>query len=76
MVLVGNRLAKLPNLFGGPEKESGIIPLGVDGIDVGNWVVVDFGSLLVHVFEASSRQLYQLDVLVKNQPGARIVRQN
>ncbi|MGL4464886.1 MAG: ribosome silencing factor [Planctomycetia bacterium] len=37
--------------------------LGVDGYDPGNWVVVDYGDVVLHVFDPEKRAYYQLEHL-------------
>lgn len=44
-------------------KTAGIEPLGVDGEQEGEWVVVDMGSVMVHIMQEASRDLYQLEKL-------------
>lgn len=38
-------------------------PIGIDGIEEGRWVVLDYGSLIVHVFYDFVRQEYRLEQL-------------
>ena len=42
-------------------KKSGLIPLGVEGMDAGEWVLVDLGDIIVHVMQAKTREFYQLE---------------
>jgi ribosome silencing factor RsfS/YbeB/iojap len=42
-------------------KRRGKLPLSTDGLDQGNWVIVDYGSVVVHVFLQSARGYYDLD---------------
>lgn len=44
-------------------RQAGMMPLGVEGEGVGDWVVVDLDDVIVHVLQADSRQLYELEKL-------------
>ncbi|MGV6988639.1 ribosome silencing factor [Testudinibacter sp. P80/BLE/0925] len=44
-------------------KQQGIESFGSEGIETADWVVVDFGQLIVHVMQQESRELYQLEKL-------------
>ena len=44
-------------------KEHGRHPLRVDGIPFSQWVIVDFGDVLVHIFNEEKRALYALEDL-------------
>jgi ribosome-associated protein len=42
---------------------AGMIPLGVEGQGVSDWVVVDLGEVIVHVMQEESRRMYELEKL-------------
>ena len=44
-------------------KQSGRRPLGIEGLDQAEWVLVDLGDVVVHVMTAQSRAFYQLEKL-------------
>ena len=44
-------------------RAAGLIPLGVEGKNAADWVVVDLGDVIVHVMQEESRQLYELEKL-------------
>jgi len=44
-------------------RAAGLIPFGVEGENVADWVVVDLGDVIVHVMQEESRRLYELEKL-------------
>lgn len=42
-------------------EKTGRKPLGIEGLEEGWWVLVDFGDILVHVFQEEARKYYALD---------------
>jgi ribosome-associated protein len=44
-------------------KKQGVRPLGVEGDDAGEWVLVDFGDVVVHIMLPATRDLYDLERL-------------
>jgi ribosome-associated protein len=44
-------------------KKKGIRPVAVEGLPHGAWVLMDYGDVVVHVFQDEARQLYDLDGL-------------
>lgn len=48
------------------KDEYNILPQGVEGLDEGRWVVIDYGSLMVHVFYDFVRQEYSIEKLWKD----------
>lgn len=44
-------------------RAAGLTPLGVEGKNIADWVVVDLGEVIVHVMQEESRQLYELEKL-------------
>lgn len=43
-------------------------PLGIEGMNEGRWVLVDYGDVMVHVFQETVRQFYDLDGLWSDAP--------
>ncbi len=44
-------------------KDMGELPVSVEGYDSGDWILVDYGDFLVHVFSESARSYYELERL-------------
>lgn len=44
-------------------KKHGVQPVGVEGMDTGDWVLVDLASILVHIMLPEVRALYDLEQL-------------
>ncbi len=45
------------------EKGLGERRLGIEGYQESNWIVLDYGSLVVHLFDAETREFYDLESL-------------
>lgn len=46
----------------------GVRPISVEGVERGQWVLLDYGDLVVHVFQVPVRQFYDLDRLWAKAP--------
>lgn len=44
-------------------KENGYRPIGVEGGEGADWVLVDLGDVIVHVMQQSTREYYDLERL-------------
>jgi len=51
-------------------KKRGLRPLGTEGGQVGDWVLVDLGDVIVHVMTVQTREFYQLEKLWETDFGA------
>lgn len=50
-------------------KAAGVPPMGVEGRETNEWVLVDLGDVLVHVMQSQSRQFYDLERLWSELPS-------
>lgn len=46
----------------------GVRPLGVEGLEASRWVLIDFGDVVIHVFDEPMRGFYDLDALWGDAP--------
>lgn len=44
-------------------KESGLEPLRVQGTGQSNWMIIDYGDIVVHIFRKDMREFYNLERL-------------
>lgn len=49
-------------------RELGIRPMGVEGYDHAQWIVLDYGSIVVHIFSKEMREYYRLEGLWADAP--------
>lgn len=47
-------------------------PIDMEGYEEGRWVVVDYGDIIVHVFQEEIRKIYNLDELWGKAPQVEI----
>ncbi len=50
------------------KTEYGELPLGLEGLQAGRWVLVDYGDVVVHVFDEHQRIFYDLEALWVDAP--------
>jgi ribosome-associated protein len=50
-------------------KQEGEISLGLEGEREGNWVLLDYGNIILHVFHPEIRKYYNLEELYSKRPG-------
>lgn len=47
----------------GLKKDHSLQPLAVEGMETATWVLLDYGDVMVHIFQQATRQFYDLDGL-------------
>lgn len=44
-------------------KQQGIRPIGIEGYQQAEWILLDYGDLIVHIFSRKARDYYDLERL-------------
>lgn len=50
------------------KQDLGLTTVGTEGYEAARWILVDFGSVVVHVFDEALRGFYNLDGLWRDAP--------
>ena len=53
-------------------KKQGHQALGIEGMSQGRWVLLDYGDVIVHIFQESVRRFYDLEGLWIEAPRVKI----
>ena len=54
-------------------KEKGVTEIGIEGARVGDWVLIDGGDVVVHLFKPEVRRFYNLEKMWSaDRPGEQI----
>ena len=49
-----------------------ISPLGREGLDFARWVLIDYGDIIIHIFDKETRSFYDLEKLWIDAPRVSI----
>lgn len=44
----------------------GVHPKQIEGYQTGNWILIDFGDFMIHLFQKEAREFYNLDRIWKD----------
>lgn len=47
-------------------KQKGVNPIRVEGYQNTNWIIIDYGDVIVHIFYEETRNFYNLEKLWEN----------
>jgi ribosome-associated protein len=50
-------------------KKAGYTMIGIEGDDTSEWILVDFGDVIVHIMLPTTREFYDLERLWSLRPG-------
>lgn len=54
------------------KHQHSVMPLAIEGMDKGSWVLLDYGDIMVHVFQQSVREFYDLEGLWSDAPEVKL----
>jgi ribosome-associated protein len=57
----------------GMKNDHGTLPTRVDGVTQAQWVLMDYGDVIVHVFTPELREFYRLEQLWGEAPSRKFV---
>ena len=57
-------------------KDRQIKPMGMEGIKEGEWALLDYGDIVIHLFESGAREFYNLEGLWADAPRIDLDRSN
>jgi ribosome-associated protein len=43
------------------KKEHHLLPVAFEGFDTGQWVLLDYGDFVIHIFQPATREYYALE---------------
>lgn len=66
----GRHVKSIADNVVGECKKNRVRPLGMEGDDRGEWVLVDLGDVIVHVMLPATRQFYDIERLWEPAPEA------
>ena len=49
-------------------KETGRSPLSSEGVTEQQWILIDYGSVVVHIFDDETRRFYEIERLYRDVP--------
>lgn len=44
-------------------SQQGVEPLRIEGLQTATWIILDYGSVVIHIFHRDTRQFYNLERL-------------
>ncbi len=59
----GRQVKALTNEVVSKAKANGVMPMGVEGEDIGEWALVDLGDVITHIMTPQIRATYNLEKL-------------
>ncbi len=64
VICSGSNRSQIQALADGVEEalgRKGLLHKGIEGYDTANWILIDYGEFVVHIFDKDSRDMYDLE---------------
>jgi ribosome-associated protein len=71
VIMTGNSSRQntaISDAIGQTLKKSRLLPIGVEGRGPAEWILLDYGSFVIHVFSKQAREYYSLEKLWGDAP--------
>jgi len=71
IIMHGNSSRQTAAIYENIEEELGrerIRPLGIEGLENAEWILLDYGTFVVHIFSRKAREYYALEKLWADAP--------
>ena len=71
VICSGNSARQIESLaehIGHRLKETGVLPLGIEGEGSGSWILMDYGDVVIHIFYRPVREFYDIEGLWADAP--------
>lgn len=49
-------------------SKDGLFPIGIEGLEFARWVLMDYGDVVIHIFNEDARAFYELERLWLDAP--------
>ena len=75
IIMHGNSSRQNQAIYQALEENLGkerIFPLGIEGETVGEWILMDYGHFIIHIFSKRAREYYALEKLWGDAPSLAI----
>ena len=64
VICSGTNRSQIQALADGVEEalgRKGLLHKGIEGYDTANWILIDYGDFMIHIFNPESRDFYNLE---------------
>jgi ribosome-associated protein len=64
IICSGSNRSQIQALSDGVEEalgKKGYMHIGIEGYDAANWILLDYGDIVIHIFDGESRSMYDLE---------------